>query len=236
MKISVIIPTFNMCASLPGAIDSALYQADEVVVVDDGSTDDTRVNLISLVGHPKLRIFNSKSNQGVCSSRNFAIITSDCDWFVPLDADDWLEPGAIDALRQAADTRTFVYGDWLETINGEPARKHAAPMGMLDRKNVAKATFLFSRAMWQEVGGYDPDFESTGGEDWAFMCALVEHGFRGVHVPVPIYHYATRADGRAARVVEHAGEVRALLRAKYPKVFANDFLSDRIGAPVVNPR
>jgi glycosyltransferase involved in cell wall biosynthesis len=235
MKISVIIPTFNMCATLPGAIDSALYQADEVIVVDDGSTDDTRVNLISLIGTPKLRIFNSKSNQGVCSSRNFAIITSDCDWFVPLDADDWLERGAIDALRQAADSRTFAYGDWIETEDGQPVRKSASPIGMLDRKNVAKATFLFSRAMWQSVGGYDADFEQTGGEDWAFMCALVQAGYRAAKVDTAIYHYTHRSDGRAARVVEHAGEVMALLKAKYPGVFHAQ-LQDRQPAPVADPR
>lgn len=222
MKISVVIPTFNMAATLPRAIESALPQADEVLVVDDGSTDDTRENLIGLK-HPRLRVFNSVRNQGVCSSRNFAIITSDCDWFVPLDADDALAPHVLPVLRAAVDARTFAYGDWLEEgvdIRGGPLQLHkqASEIGMLNRKNVAKATFLFSRSQWETVGGYDTDFEETGGEDWAFMMALVEAGFRGVHVPIPVYHYEPSKDGRAAKVKQHEAQVLAMLRQKYPGV------------------
>lgn len=235
LKISVIIPCFNHGSAVKRAIDSALRQADEVLVVDDGSTDDTEEVLFHL-NHPKLKKLFRLRNAGVCKSRNDAIREATGDWILPLDADDALEPGAIDALRESVDTQTFAYGDWWENVDGQIVRKHASPIGMLDRKNVAKATFLFSRAMWLSVGGYDPDFERTGGEDWAFMCALVNAGFRAAKVDAPIYQYTRRSDGRAARVVEHAEEVMALLRSKYPKVFANAFLSDRIGSPVVDPR
>lgn len=232
MKISVVIPTFNMASTLKRAIESALPQADEVIVINDGSTDETR-DVLQSINHPRLLYANFEANAGVCRSRNTAIGLSRCDWFVPLDADDVLLPGALNALRNEASARWFVYGDWLEKIDGQIVRKPASPIGMLDRKNVAKATFLFSRAMWQEVGGYDSDFERTGGEDWAFMCALVNAGFRGAKVDAPIYQYTVRTDGRAARVVEHAEEVMALLKAKYPKVFPHAVVqTPHNGAPV----
>lgn len=217
MKISVVIATFNMAGTVKRAIDSALPQADEVIVVDDGSTDNTPAVLDSIV-HRKLKRMTHPRNRGVVAARNTAINLPDTDWIIPLDADDYLTENIIPTLRVNVDSRTFAYGDWLEDEGGElPVMKSAAPIGMIDRKNVAKATFLFSRSMFDEVGGYDPAFESIGAEDWAFMAALLEAGFKGVRVEIPIYHYQSATDGRAALARQHETEILAAMRTKYPR-------------------
>lgn len=217
MKISVIIPVHNMAATVKRAIDSALPQADEIIVVDDGSTDDTPA-VLDTIKHRKMKRITHPVNRGVVAARNHAIGQMDTDWILPLDADDYLTENIIPTLRVAVDSRTFAYGDWLEDEGGElPVMKQAAPIGMIDRKNVAKATFLFSRTMWDEVAGYDAAFESIGAEDWAFMVALLEAGFRGVRIEIPIYHYQSATDGRAALARQHETEILALMRTKYPR-------------------
>lgn len=237
MNISVIVPCFNHGATLARAIDSALPQCHEVIVVDDGSTDDTPAVLDSYALQPKVKRIVHRQNRGVCASRNAAIEQSSCDWFVPLDADDALADNVLPVLKVNVDATTFAYGDWLEADgDGHPVRKHAPPIEMINRKNVAKATFLFSRSMWQTVGGYDADFEETGGEDWSFMLALVEAGYRGVHVELPVYHYEPSQDGRAEKVRQNAAQVVTLLKQKYPRTMRDAVIPQSFDAQTVGNR
>lgn len=239
MKISVVIPTYQMAPTLQRAIDSALPQADEVVVVDDASTDNTADVLKQYEFQPKLTVIQHKVNRGVCAARNTGMEHAAGDWFVPLDADDALANNVLPVLRVNVDSLTFAYGDWLESEDGSeyPVHKHASEIGMIDRKNVAKATFLFSRSMWQAVNGYDADFEEIGGEDWSFMAALVEAGYRGVRVPLPVYHYEAARDGRAERVRRNGVQVMTLLKTKYPRTFRNAVIPNaQHVTTVVNPK
>ena len=89
--ISVVIPTFNRVATLTRALDSVLLQtrpADEIIVVDDGSTDGTN----DLLGrdYPNVQ-FIAQENRGVSSARNLGILNAKGSWIAFLDSDDaWL--------------------------------------------------------------------------------------------------------------------------------------------------
>jgi len=89
--ISVIIPTYNHCRFLVSAIDSALSQTlkpSEVIVVDDGSTDETSNLLNAYEG--KIRVVRQK-NQGVAAARNRGAEIATGEYLAFLDADDlWL--------------------------------------------------------------------------------------------------------------------------------------------------
>lgn len=91
MKISVIIPAYNAAAWIERAIDSVLCQsqaADEIIVVDDGSTDDTAQKVRS---YGDRVILMPQANAGVSAARNVGIRAATSDWITFLDADDeWL--------------------------------------------------------------------------------------------------------------------------------------------------
>jgi len=91
-SVSVIIPTYNRWQVLQRAIDSVLAQstaADEIIVVDDGSTDNTRDLLLSTYGE-HIRVM-SQPNKGVSAARNAGLKISSGDWIALLDSDDeWL--------------------------------------------------------------------------------------------------------------------------------------------------
>lgn len=92
--VSVVIPCYNQGHFLPKAIESALeqnYEAVEVVVVDDGSTDHTR-HVASI--YPLVK-YVYQANQGLSAARNTGIAQSSGDFILFLDADDWLLPDAI---------------------------------------------------------------------------------------------------------------------------------------------
>jgi glycosyltransferase involved in cell wall biosynthesis len=93
-KISVIIPCFNHGKYLLEAVKSVWmqnYPATEIIVVDDGSTDDTKEIAKQITG---IKYIYQK-NQGLSAARNTGIRNSNGDFFIFLDADDWLLPGSI---------------------------------------------------------------------------------------------------------------------------------------------
>ena len=88
MKISVIIPVFNRSEMVSRALDSVLTQtrrADEILVVDDGSTDGTNKVLDSFDG---IKIIRHEKNKGVAAARNSGISAANYEWIAFLDSDD----------------------------------------------------------------------------------------------------------------------------------------------------
>ena len=118
--VSVIIPCYNYGRFLAAALDSVRaqnYPATEIVVVDDGSTDDTP----AVAARYPEAVYLRQENQGLSAARNAGIRASRGELLVFLDADDWLYPGALATnaavLRQhpeaafVAGAHTFVYPD-----------------------------------------------------------------------------------------------------------------------------
>jgi glycosyltransferase involved in cell wall biosynthesis len=96
-QISVVIPAYNAAVSIERAIGSVLAQsrpADEVIVVDDGSTDNTADIVRQFADKVKLI---SQANAGVSAARNAGIRAADGDWVAFLDADDQWLPDFLEA-------------------------------------------------------------------------------------------------------------------------------------------
>lgn len=104
-RFSIIIPTYNYARFLPRAIDSALAQQEddhpvEVIVIDDGSTDQTLSVLMSYQDRITSRV---QENGGVSKARNHGIELSQGEWLIFLDADDELTPTAVSDFADAID-------------------------------------------------------------------------------------------------------------------------------------
>lgn len=100
MNISVVIPTFNRAGHIRRAVRSALAQSrppDEVLVIDDGSTDDTIAALAPLMRSIR---YIRKPNGGAASARNRGILQANGDWIAFLDSDDVWDPHKLE--RQTA--------------------------------------------------------------------------------------------------------------------------------------
>lgn len=110
--ISVIIPCYNHAPFLAKAINSVLeqgYPQTEIIVVDDGSVDDTKTRAGQF---PSVK-YIYQHNQGLSAARNAGIAASHGDYLVFLDADDWLAPNALSinlARLNAAPNAAFVSG------------------------------------------------------------------------------------------------------------------------------
>lgn len=101
IKYSVIIPLYNKGWRVKRAIDSVLRQERkdiEIVVVDDGSTDDS-ADYVKAYHDPRIR-YVYKSNDGVSSARNRGLLESKGEWILFLDADDEILDGAIKVYEE----------------------------------------------------------------------------------------------------------------------------------------
>ena len=98
-KISVIIPTYNRAYIIEDAIKSIMSQSCtglEVIVIDDGSTDDTQA-IVESINDPRLHYYY-KSNGGVSSARNFGIAKARGQFVAFLDSDDFWPNNFLEAL------------------------------------------------------------------------------------------------------------------------------------------
>lgn len=120
MKISVIIPAYNSAAFIADAVRSILDQSqpvDEIVIVDDGSTDDTQTVVESLSGPI---IYIKQPNQGPSAARNTGIDAAKNDWIAFLDADDQWTPIKIERqlnVLQNFPKLVLIAGDMAEIDN-----------------------------------------------------------------------------------------------------------------------
>ena len=165
-SISVIIPTHNRAHLLPRALDSVLNQtkrAEEIVIVDDGSTDDTSDLIQS--NYPEV-ITLHQSNRGVSAARNRGIREASGEWLAFLDSDDeWLAhklERQMAALGEHPETKVCHTDEiWIRCgrrVN--PMKKHAKHGGWIFRKCLAlccisPSSVLIHRSVFSDVGQFD---------------------------------------------------------------------------------
>lgn len=197
LSVAVVIPCHNYGHFLPEAIQSALDQtraADAILVVDDGSTDDTRA--VAETFGPRVRYLR-KHQGGPSSARNFGAREVDTDLVVFLDSDDRLDPRFLEKCISALPERweeVFVYTHFKRFGNAEGVA--IAPpydLSLLIRDNYIHPASLLPRRHVTRLG-YDETLRS-GLEDWDLYLSLAAEGIGGVLVDEPLLLYRLHGDG-----------------------------------------
>lgn len=183
--VTVVIACFNYGAFLAESVASALEQeggAPRVIVVDDGSTDpETLAELGRLPSQVELV---RQPNGGVARARNAGLKLARTPYVLALDADDRLSGRALSLLRAPLDADHSVgfsygimrfFGAW----EGELRMPPYDPYRLLYRHNIGSAA-LTRRELFEDVGGYDPEF--AGYEDWEFWVHALARGWHGRRV------------------------------------------------------
>jgi glycosyltransferase involved in cell wall biosynthesis len=186
MKVSIIIPSYNSARWLASAVESVRHQtrpADEIVIVDDGSTDGTAA-LCQTFG--KGVKYVHRGNGGLAAARNTGTRESSGDWLLFLDADDILLPNALhDLLRTAEESDAgVVYGFVLQRrAAATDAQLHGRPYAVGNPHHPAKAHFwwtpiptagcaLIRRSLNEEVGGFDENFRQVEDAEYWLRCGV----------------------------------------------------------------
>jgi glycosyltransferase involved in cell wall biosynthesis len=173
-KISVIIPNYNHGPYLAECIESALRQTlkpFEVIVVDDGSTDNTREVLSR---YPVQSIFLHR--QGPSGARNAGIQAASGDWIALLDADDYWLPEKLERQMAAIQDEGFCY--CASTLFFKDGRKQAQPFYessrikavLRDQNCIDISTIIIRKDKLLEVGGFNVNMPAA--EDWEVWLKL----------------------------------------------------------------
>ena len=183
MKLSVIIPTWNRANRLASALRSVYAQslpAAEVIVVDDGSSDDTRGLVHSQF--PDAR-YIYQPNRGVSSARNTGIQAATGDWIALLDSDDRWQPDKLAQQCEHLRTRPgykICHSDEIWIRNGRrvnPMKKHAKYGGHIFRQClplcvISPSAVMIHRQLLNEVGLFDESLPACEDYDlWLRICA-----------------------------------------------------------------
>jgi glycosyltransferase involved in cell wall biosynthesis len=189
MSVSVVIPAYNAAAFLPHTLQAVAAQtrpADEVIVVDDGSSDDTP----ALARAAGARVVPTGGNRGPSAARNLGVDAAGSSLVAFVDADDIWEPNHLEIVAGALDrtpaavlafSRIHKFVDeegggvhgplfWISPPAGEDgAAVDALPL-LLERNPVPQSTVVVRREALLAAGGYDTTLRYS--EDYELWCRL----------------------------------------------------------------
>lgn len=220
-KVCAVVPNYNYGRFLPDALDSLRNQTqppNEIIIVDDGSTDDSREIAQSWIrAHPSVnaRLWTSQANSGnVGGPRNVGIASTDAEFIVTLDSDDMLEPTYIETLYAAIHNRPevgVVYAGVQSHVQSENRRivHHDWPIpfdwrwmsaGVNPPHNCIPTASMFRREMWRRAGGYDAARRSA--EDAEFWLRGLSVGFEAVKATsAPLFIYRRHGESMSSRAI-----------------------------------
>ena len=164
--ISVIVPTYNRVHQLPRALDSILCQScspKEIIVVDDGSTDETSALMTS--EYPEI-VFIQQQNTGVSSARNVGIKRASGDWIAFLDSDDEWLPEKLEIQMKALyenPGEKICHTNEIWIRNGKrvnPKKKHEKFGGWIFQKClplccISPSSVIIHKSIFKEIGLFD---------------------------------------------------------------------------------
>lgn len=186
-NISIIITSYNLADFVGRAIESALNQdpgAHEVIVVDNGSTDNTQEVLAPF--RDRIHTVRVEENHGVSRGRNAGALAATGNWFLFLDADDQLLPSAVGDLSAAAqnDPAGVVFGkvERFEEATGERMERsgercagpppHPAKCNIRGSIITTPGAAIVRRTLHDEIGGYEKLWQPTEDRDYWLKCGV----------------------------------------------------------------
>lgn len=220
--ISVIVPAYNIGPWLARSLDSLLsqtYRQLEIVVVDDGSTDNTAVVMGEYAAKSERIHLVFKENGGVTSARLRGVRESTGDWIAFMDGDDYVEPQMYErllenALREGADIshcgHQVQYSDGrIEYVHqsGKIHQQdhHTGLRELLDNRNMSMSlcTKLYRRRLFEGLEDWmDPTIRNN--EDLLMNYYLFDHAEKGVFEGNCPYHYILRKNSASCRGITEA--------------------------------
>jgi glycosyltransferase involved in cell wall biosynthesis len=202
-SVSLVIPSYNRAALIGQTIDSALAQSRpflEVIVVDDGSTDNT-AEVLARYGDKVT--FIGLAHGGVQAARNHGVEVARGDYVVLCDSDDLLEPDFVatmlgwleehpqyDAVysnfvtfnndgKLHPDKFSLAPPNYFRDAEGEGDFLHHVPdlyLRTVEYQPLFMSGVILRRAFYLAIGGFNTGFKGVGGEDWEFTLRVVALG------------------------------------------------------------
>lgn len=227
--ISFVIPCFNDAQYIEQAVNSALnqtYSNIEVIVVDDGSNDETKAVLKSL--EHKITKLITQENKGQSTARNVGIKEAKGDYIVTLDSDDFFEPSFCEKAIYI-----FLENENIEIVTSQAYllyenKKNEIyfPQGGILKnfliRNCALGTSMFRRDSWKNVKGYDV-LMRKGYEDWEFFIRILQNGGTCHVIQEVLYNYRKKNISTTTKANKNKYDLINYIYIKHKELYIDNF-------------
>ncbi len=221
--VSVIIPCYNYARYLSDAVESVIaqtYQEFEIIIVNDGSTDNSREvaeQMVSVYPDHRIQLINQTNSGQPAISRNRGISEAKGEYILCLDADDMIDPAMLEEcldLLESDESIAVAYTDRrdFDGVN-QIVRAGNYDFSGLKYANHISYCALMRREVWEKVGGYRTNVK--GVEDWDFWIAAGARGYSGSRIPKPLFKYRRHDTGVFQEVLGDS-------KGKYAQIVLNN--------------
>ena len=228
MDVSIVIPAYNTAETIAETLASIQCQTMpnwEAIVVNDGSSDETKA-VVKKIAEQDSRIrLVSQSNQGVSAARNTGISHAQYDWLGFLDADDWWAPEYLERMSAALTADSSLDAvhcgiKWI-TPDGNTLRDQYAPSEtdlfplLASRCCLLIHCCIFRKKLAEVVGGFDTSLSTA--EDWDLWQRIARNGarFGGVKEILAFYRIQPNSLSRNANIT-FANALRVMTQGHSP--------------------
>ena len=181
-KISIVVPCYNQAEFLDECLESVLgqtFQDWECIIVNDGSTDNTREIANNWSEKDNRFKYFYQENSGLSTTRNFGIENAVGEFILPLDADDKISKDycslAMVEFEKDVDLKVvYCRVEKFGIENGE-WKLDKYSLKLLAQKNIIFCSAIYRKIDWQNVSGYDQKMVH-GLEDWEFWISILKNG------------------------------------------------------------
>ncbi len=235
--VSVIIPAYNAAQYIADAIKSVLaqdYKNFELIIINDGSTDDTE-KIIKSFNDNRIR-YMSQENRGLAATHNIGIMKSQGEFIIKLDCDDMMTPDFISKhIRQFIEhpEADLVYcDDYLIDENAKPIRIIERPQYSnrnifirdLFRNGFPVVPFrtCIKRSVFDKIGFFDENLIVA--EDYDMMRRFVMHDLKAIHLKGALYLRRITKESLSRKASERKAKSHFDVVRRYAETFAHDEL------------
>lgn len=200
MKVSVVIPVYNQESLIERAIRSIPRRDDiEIIVVDDGSTDDTRNKLVTIgmeLNDPNFIVLHNRRNMGVGYTVNRGLDIADGEYIVLLGSDDYFYTDEFLKAMEQLDGTDLVYFD-LKVNDGSIFK-----LTEESKRNLCGST----KFMRKEFVGDTRNPDIRQGEDWFFYDELLKKNPTERFTNLLVKHYNFPRKGSLTYIAVHGNK------------------------------
>jgi glycosyltransferase involved in cell wall biosynthesis len=191
-RVSIVLPTYNGARYLRQSLDSCLsqtYRNIELIVVDDGSSDQTP-QIVNSYEDPRLRYVRHPRNKGLPTALNTGFDRATGDYLTWTSDDNMFLPDAVEKMVRFAEAghHAFVFCDYYRFTGADTSlgtvRVALPDDPPLDKDNYIGYCFLYSREVRDRVGDYDPNTRLA--EDYDYWIRISKQ-FPLTHLNEPLY-------------------------------------------------
>jgi glycosyltransferase involved in cell wall biosynthesis len=223
---SIIIPTYNRAERLAVALESLMtqnFKDFEVVVADDGSTDNTKEVVDTYKNVLNLKYIVEENWGGPARPRNNGVKVAEGQWLCFLDSDDWCVPEKLESVLPFLNDYDFIYHDLMVfDINGNTGRskkcrkltKDVCTDLLVNRNGICNSGVLVRKELVNQVGGFSEDKRLVAIEDYDLWIRIAQHTNRFHYLAMPLGVYYAGGNNISSNYIKR-NEIETFVFEKY---------------------